>query len=107
AAYCRSAAGSVSATRFAVRFAAKEAALKALQPQQHRIDGRAIEVRRRESGSCTLLLHGEAASLAARRGIRHLALSMCHEGDLATAVVIALRATHLGLRERRHASRDY
>src|SRR6266852_4583657 len=33
AAYCRAAAGRAAAARFAVRFAAKEAALKALDPE--------------------------------------------------------------------------
>jgi holo-[acyl-carrier protein] synthase len=93
AAYCRAAADSVAAARFAARFAAKEAAVKALQPERQWTDWRAVEVRRTKSGSCALVLHGEAASLAARRGIHHLALSMSHEGDLAAAVVVALRAT--------------
>jgi holo-[acyl-carrier protein] synthase len=104
AVYCARAAGAVSAARFAVRFAAKEAALKSLQPADQRIDWRTIEVRRHASGRCALVLHGAAAALAARRGIRHLAVSMSHDGDVAAAVVVALRITpkvHDG--ERRHA----
>jgi holo-[acyl-carrier protein] synthase len=100
AAYCRAAAGAVTAARFAVRFAAKEAALKALQPACQWTDWRAIEVRRHKSGRCTLALHGKAASLASRRGIQHLALSMSHDGDHAAAIVIALRATRIRERER-------
>jgi holo-[acyl-carrier protein] synthase len=90
AAYCRSADRAVAAARFAVRFAAKEAAVKALQPEQWWTDWCAIEVRRWKSGRCALALHGEAAALAARRGIRHLALSMSHEREIAAAVVVAL-----------------
>jgi holo-[acyl-carrier protein] synthase len=100
AAYCRAGAGSVAAARFAVRFAAKEAAVKALRPQSPWADWRAIEVRRHASGRCALRLHRQAASLAARRGIQHLALSMSHDGDHAAAVVVALRATNSTRRKR-------
>ena len=58
-----------SAERFAARFAAKEAALKALRPDTTAIDWRSIEVRRHASGWCDVVLHGEAAALAARQGI--------------------------------------
>ncbi len=70
--------------RLAARFAAKEAAKKAL-----RLDGvgwRDLEVVRTPSGACELVLHGAARAAA---GERSLALSMSHEGDHATAVVIA------------------
>jgi holo-[acyl-carrier protein] synthase len=91
AAYCRSAVEPVAAARFAARFAAKEATVKALRPTGIWTNWRAIEVCRRKSGNCAVVLHGEAASLADRRGIGGLALSMSHEGGLAAAVVIALR----------------
>jgi holo-[acyl-carrier protein] synthase len=94
AAYCLAATGTAGAARFAARFAAKEAAVKALEPEGRWTDWRTIEVRRQTSGACALVLHGEAASLAARRGIRHIALSMSHDGDRAAAVVVALRASH-------------
>jgi holo-[acyl-carrier protein] synthase len=106
AAYCLAAADRVASGRLAARFAAKEAAVKALQPDHPWADWRAIEVRRSASGRCGLVLHREAASLAARRGIRHLALSMSHDGNRAAAVVIAFRATtgpHRHSVERRHA----
>jgi holo-[acyl-carrier protein] synthase len=90
ATYCLAGSGPTAAARFAVRFAAKEAALKALQPDRPWADWRAIEVRTHRSGRCALALHGEAASLAARRGIDHLALSMSHDGDHAAAVVVAV-----------------
>ena len=77
--------------RYAGRFAAKEAAVKALQPERHWTDWRAIEVTRDKSGRCGLVLHREAASLASRRGLRHLALSMSHDGDCAVAIVAAFR----------------
>jgi holo-[acyl-carrier protein] synthase len=102
ASYCSAAAAPVSAARFAARFAAKEAALKALQPEDWWADWRAIEVRRQKSGNCALVLHAEAASLAARRGIDHLVLSMSHEGQVAVAVVVAFRAPNREQPERRH-----
>ncbi|HUJ59714.1 MAG TPA: holo-ACP synthase [Kofleriaceae bacterium] len=73
-----------AAARLAARFAAKEAAKKALA-----LDGvswRDLEVMREASGACTLALHGAARAAA---GEATLALSMSHEGDFATAVVIA------------------
>ncbi len=72
------------AARLAARFAAKEATKKAL-----RLDGvgwRDIEVVRAPDGACELALYGAAR---AALGDRALALSMSHEGDHATAVVIA------------------
>jgi holo-[acyl-carrier protein] synthase len=92
-AYCRAARGAAAAARFAARFAAKEATAKALQPEHPWSDWRAIEVLRRKSGRCSLVLHGRAAVLAARRGIKHLALSMTHDGNQAAAIVVALRTT--------------
>ena len=92
ASYCRAGAGATAAARFAVRFAAKEATLKALRPDAPWGDWRAIEVRRHRSGRCAIALHGAAASLAVRRGVNHLALSMSHDGDLAAAVVVAVTA---------------
>jgi holo-[acyl-carrier protein] synthase len=94
--YCEAAVGVVSAARFAARFAAKEATLKALQPTHPWAQWRAIEVRRDRSGRCALVLHREAAALARRRGIHSLALSMSHDGDRAAAIVVALRARASG-----------
>ena len=73
-----------TAERLAARFAAKEAAKKALD-----LDGvgwRELEVTREHTGACALVLHGAARAAA---GTYELALSMSHEGDHATAVVIA------------------
>ena len=85
-AYC--AASEVGAAeRFAARFAAKEAALKALRLTEG-VDWRELEVVRADSGACTLRLHGD---LARRAGPWALAVSLSHEGDLATAVVVAER----------------
>ena len=90
AAYCRAGSPRVAAERFAARFAAKEAAIKALQPVEPWTDYRAVEVRRDRSGRCNLRLHRSVAALAADRGVEHLALSLSHDGDVAAAVVVAV-----------------
>jgi holo-[acyl-carrier protein] synthase len=74
----------LTAERLAARFAAKEAAKKALDLEG--VAWRDLEVVRSPSGACHLCLHG-AARVAA--GALSFALSMSHEGDHATAVVIA------------------
>ena len=71
----------------AARFAAKEAALKALGPEG--IAPRDIEVES-ESGAPRFRLHGPAAERA--RGLE-LQLSLTHSRDIAAAVVLAQRAT--------------
>jgi len=73
--------------RLAARFAAKEAVKKALD-----LDGvgwRDIEVVRGASGFLGVRLHGAARAAAEQLGNPQLALSMSHEGDYATAIVIA------------------
>jgi holo-[acyl-carrier protein] synthase len=77
-------APSQTGERLAARFAAKEAARKALRAGDG-IGWRQIEVRRDPSGACDLVLHGEAARVA---GPCSTAVSISHEGDLATAVVV-------------------
>lgn len=88
----------VVAAGLAARFAAKEAAIKVLEPPEGSglPDWRSIEVRRRPSGACTLELTGEAARLAGRAGIEELAVSLSHEGAIACAVVVAVRGGPLG-----------
>jgi holo-[acyl-carrier protein] synthase len=85
---CSGAQG-LDAERLAARFAAKEATLKVLRPREEGIPWNAIEVRRDPSGWVGLELSGPAAALAAQEGVTDLSLSIAHEGDFATAVVIA------------------
>ena len=72
----------------AARFAAKEAALKALGLAGRGVGWRQIEVQSAPSGACALVLHGEADAFARQAGVAELALSLSHEGDYATAVVV-------------------
>jgi holo-[acyl-carrier protein] synthase len=76
--------------RLAARFAAKEATLKVLRPDEQGIPWNAIEVRRHASGWVDLELSGAAATLAADAGIAELALSIAHEKGFATAIVTAV-----------------
>jgi holo-[acyl-carrier protein] synthase len=83
------AAPSQAPARLAARFAAKEAAVKALGLADRGVNFREIEVRRSESGECALSLRGGADRAARLAGLGELAVSLSHEGDYATAVVIA------------------
>lgn len=79
-----------AAESFAGRFAAKEAAAKALGTGISRgISWREIEVRREPGERPTLHLNGRAAERARSMGITHLHLSLTHSRDVAMAVVIA------------------
>ncbi len=89
-AYATSSPG-LTAERLAARFAAKEAAIKALGLADQGVGWRQIEVQRLPSGSCRLVLHGAAHAAAADAGVSELAVSLSHEGDYATAVVLATR----------------
>jgi holo-[acyl-carrier protein] synthase len=81
----------LTAERLAARFAAKEAAVKALGLSERGVGWRQIEVTRQPSGMCRLSLHGAARDAAAEDGVVELAVSLSHEGDYATAIVLAMR----------------
>ena len=75
--------------RYAARFAAKEAAMKALGTGWSRgVRWRDIEVAREPSGKPTIRLEGVAAQIAQRMGVRNISLSITHSGNLALAQVI-------------------
>ena len=84
-------APALMAERLAARFAAKEATVKALELGERGVGWREIEVARRPSGSPELKLHGAARAAADEAGIDELAVSLSHEGDFATAVVMSMR----------------
>lgn len=75
--------------RFAGRFAAKEAAMKALGTGWSRgvrwVD---VEVVRQRGGRPTVKLHGEAGKIADGLGVKNIALSISHTADQAFAQVI-------------------
>ncbi len=76
--------------RLAARFAAKEATLKVLRPApDEAVPWRSIEVVRASGGWVELELHDAAAALAEAAGLTELAVSLTHECDYASAVVVA------------------
>jgi len=75
--------------RLAARFAAKEAVLKTLRSGIGAAPWRSIEIRRDQSGEPSVHLHGAAASLARRRGVRRLHVSLSHTETTAVAFVVA------------------
>jgi len=76
--------------RYAARFAAKEAVLKAMGLGLGACGWHEIEVARAESGAPAIVLHGRARELAAERGIRSWRLTMTHTHRLAEAIAVAL-----------------
>ena len=75
--------------RYAARFAAKEAGMKALGTGwRGGIAWRDFEVANLNSGRPTLRLHGKAAELAEKLGVRGIALSITHTAGQALAMVI-------------------
>ena len=89
-AYCESLSNNaVIAQCLAARFAAKEATIKVLRPEVAMLDWRTIEIRRHPEGYCDIVLYEDAADLAQQRGIITLSVSMSHEAEYATAVVVA------------------
>ena len=85
--YCDSKANRVE--RFAARFAAKEAAMKALGTGWSRgVRWRDIEVWRSPGSRPTIRFHGKAAEFAARLSTKNVALSLSHTPEQAIASVI-------------------
>ncbi len=75
--------------RYAARFAAKEAGMKAIGTGWKRgVRWRDFEVANLPSGKPTLRLHGEAARVAERLGVKAVALSLTHTAEMAMAQVI-------------------
>lgn len=74
----------------AARWAAKEAAAKALGTGFGPLNHLEIEITRDERGCPHICLHGQAAELARARGLNRWAVSLSHDGGLALAFVVAL-----------------
>jgi holo-[acyl-carrier protein] synthase len=76
--------------RYAARFAAKEAVLKAMGLGVGACKWREIEVTKATSGAPSVLLHGGAEQLAKERGILGWRLTMTHTHRVAEAIAVAL-----------------
>jgi holo-[acyl-carrier protein] synthase len=96
-AYCRARRDPVP--HFAARFAAKEAALKALGTGlRFGIRWRELEVRRQRGEAPRLVLSGRSREIGLARGGRHVLLALTHDGDyaMAQAVLVDEEAAGLG-----------
>ncbi|MGH9064547.1 MAG: holo-ACP synthase [Acidimicrobiales bacterium] len=80
------------APRLAARFAAKEAAVKALGVGLGAVRFHDLAVDRLASGAPVLRVAGRAAELAREQGVGGWALSLTHTDLVAAAVVIAQRS---------------
>ena len=85
AAYCRG-----RPPNLAGRFAAKEAAMKALGTGLRGVGWKDIEVVRNRAGAPSVRLHGRAKLRAEALGVRELSLSFSHSRDYAVAFVVGL-----------------
>jgi holo-[acyl-carrier protein] synthase len=75
--------------RYAARFAAKEAGMKAIGTGwRHGVRWQDFEVTNLRSGKPTLRFHGVAAEFIARLGVSNISLSITHTAELGMAHVI-------------------
>ena len=85
--YCESKAN--KAERYAARFAAKEAGMKAIGTGWNRgVRWRDIEVQRMPGGRPTLVFHGRGMEFLAQLGATRAHLSLTHTKDSAMAFVV-------------------
>jgi holo-[acyl-carrier protein] synthase len=86
-AYCRRRRDPIP--HFAARFAAKEAALKALGTGLRMgVQWRELEVRRERGEAPTMVLTGRCRAIALAKGARRVLVSLTHDGDYAFAQVM-------------------
>lgn len=75
--------------RYAARFAAKEAGMKAIGTGWRQgVRWHDFEVLNLPSGRPTLRLHGVAAQVAERLGVRNVSLSITHTAEVGMAFVV-------------------
>ena len=78
-----------AAERFAARFAAKEAGMKAIGTGWRRgVTWKDFEVVNEPSGRPTLVLSGVALRVATQMGTRRISVSLTHTSEMAFAVVL-------------------
>lgn len=85
--YCESKAN--KAERYAARFAAKEAGMKAIGTGwNHGVRWKDIEVQRLPGGRPTVVFHGRAGEFFSKLGAQRAHLSLTHTKGMAMAVVL-------------------
>lgn len=89
--YCNAATSANRALHYAARFAAKEAAAKALGTGfADGVSWKDIEVQRSFNGEPILKLHGAAAAKAEALGVQQMHVSLTHTDLSAAATVVLL-----------------
>ena len=76
--------------RYAVRWAAKEAVMKAMGVGLGEVAMHDIEVVKAENGAPSIRLHGTAATKSAELGITEWKITLTHTETLAQAIAVAL-----------------
>lgn len=76
------------APELAVRFAGKEAVMKALGTGRKGVSWRDIEILRNKRNAPLVYLHGRARTRARKLGMAEIAISLSHSRDYAVASVI-------------------
>jgi len=76
--------------RYAVRWAAKEAVMKAMGVGLGEVTMSDIEVVRAENGAPSILLHDTAAARAEELGITEIKITLTHTESMAQAIAVAL-----------------
>lgn len=84
--------GRLDATQLALRFAAKEAAIKAFDLSEAGIGWSQIEVTDCDGASARLRLHGRAAAALPRAPALEMALALWSDDELACAILVATPA---------------
>jgi len=83
-----------AAERYAARFAAKEAAMKAIGTGWRRgVTWKDFEVVNQTSGRPNLLLRGVARDIADQMGVKRISISLTHTAETAFAIVILENGT--------------
>lgn len=78
-----------AAERYAARFAAKEAGMKAIGTGWRQgVTWKDFEVVNERSGRPTLMLRGIAREIANRMGVEQISISLTHTAEVAFAIVI-------------------
>ena len=103
--YCESKAN--FATHYALRFAAKEAVVKALGTGfAEGIWVRDIEVERSKSGKPLVKLMGRALEVARERGVREFSLSLSYTHNTAVACALAITESSVRASQKRKDSKE-
>ncbi len=79
-----------SAERYAVRWAAKEAVMKAMGVGLGEVAMADVEVVKADNGAPSIVLHGTAAARAAELGISEMKITLTHTKSIAQAIAVAL-----------------